>query len=347
MKPVSLALMIGCLCCAFARAQTSPPTAAPTTPRDTEQTEALREAARLGRTIVQLYGQKKYDEALPLAERAVTLREKALGPDAPLLADTLSNLGALYLAKLDYERAEPAYKRALAIYDKSATESNNVATVLDFLSLLRYVQRDYGQGERYAKRALALKEKRLGPDRIEVAHSLTNLIKLYEAQFETDKAQPLYLRVIEIMEKQSGAVPAAISGVLLPYNCRLLSDKQTAETVALEDRIQQLFTRAATSVRPGNVNDPMQGGVLNGKAICKPQPRYPMLAMQNHVQGTVTVHIVVDETGKVIEAKAVSGPSELAAASEDAARRARFTPTLLSGWPVKVSGIITYNFVLQ
>jgi TonB family protein len=89
------------------------------------------------------------------------------------------------------------------------------------------------------------------------------------------------------------------------------------------------------------------GGVLNGKAISKPQPAYPTIALAARAQGTVVVQIVVDEEGRVISASAVSGHPLLQQAAVAAARQARFSPTRLSGQPVKVSGVITYNFVLQ
>jgi TonB family protein len=89
------------------------------------------------------------------------------------------------------------------------------------------------------------------------------------------------------------------------------------------------------------------GGVLNGKAISKPQPAYPAIAKAARAQGTVVVQILVDESGRVISASAVSGHPLLQQAAVAAARQARFSPTLLSGQPVKVSGVITYNFVLQ
>jgi protein TonB len=92
---------------------------------------------------------------------------------------------------------------------------------------------------------------------------------------------------------------------------------------------------------------PISGGVLNGKAISKPQPPYPPIAKAARASGTVTVQITVDESGRVVSASAVSGHPLLRAAAEGAARQARFSPTLLSGQPVKVTGVITYNFVLQ
>lgn len=108
-----------------------------------------------------------------------------------------------------------------------------------------------------------------------------------------------------------------------------------------------LAVEAGDASAPAPNKTVVQGGVLNGKAVSKPTPSYPDEAKRAGAQGTVTVHIVVDEEGKVIEATAVSGHPLLHDAAVSAARRARFSPTRLSGVPVKVSGRITYNFVLQ
>lgn len=88
-------------------------------------------------------------------------------------------------------------------------------------------------------------------------------------------------------------------------------------------------------------------GVIDGKAVSKPPPPYPTVAKVARVSGPVTVQIIVDETGKVISAKALKGHPLLLNAAVQAAYQARFTPTLLSKQPIKVSGVITYNFVLQ
>jgi protein TonB len=92
---------------------------------------------------------------------------------------------------------------------------------------------------------------------------------------------------------------------------------------------------------------PISGGVLNGKAISLPKPSYPQIARSAHASGTVVVQVVIDENGRVISAHAVSGHPLLQAVSVAAARNARFSPTKLSGQPVKVTGVITYNFVAQ
>lgn len=91
----------------------------------------------------------------------------------------------------------------------------------------------------------------------------------------------------------------------------------------------------------------VEGGVINGRAISKPSPPYPLVAKFARAKGAVTVRILVNEQGEVASAWATSGHPLLQAAAVEAASQAKFTPTLLSGSPVKVSGVITYNFVLE
>src|SRR5512132_2350924 len=91
---------------------------------------------------------------------------------------------------------------------------------------------------------------------------------------------------------------------------------------------------ASATPRPGPPKT-ISGGVLNGKAISKPQPAYPPIARAAHASGTVSVQVLVDERGNVVSAQAVSGHPLLRASAEAAARQAKFSPTLLSGQPVK------------
>jgi TonB family protein len=88
----------------------------------------------------------------------------------------------------------------------------------------------------------------------------------------------------------------------------------------------------------------IQGGVVNGKALSLPVPIYPAEAKLAGQSGQVRVQILINEAGKVISAQAVVGPPLLQMAARAAACGAKFSPTLLSGTPVKVSGFITYNF---
>lgn len=100
----------------------------------------------------------------------------------------------------------------------------------------------------------------------------------------------------------------------------------------------------APGVAPSRI---VEGGVINGRAISKPAPPYPLIAKLARAKGAVTVRLLVNEQGDVVSAWATSGHPLLRAAAAEAASQAKFTPTTLSGHPVKVAGVITYNFVLQ
>lgn len=89
----------------------------------------------------------------------------------------------------------------------------------------------------------------------------------------------------------------------------------------------------------------ISGGVLNGKATSLPKPAYPAAARAVNAEGAVSVQVLIDEQGSVISASAVSGHPLLRPAAVEAAEQATFSPTRLSGNPVKVSGVIVYNFV--
>jgi Ca-activated chloride channel family protein len=104
---------------------------------------------------------------------------------------------------------------------------------------------------------------------------------------------------------------------------------------------------SAAASQPPVASRPVSGGVLNGKAISLPKPQYPAGAKSTRASGVVTVEVLLDEAGKVISARAVDGSPFLRQAAVNAARLARFSPTVLSGQPVKVTGVITYRFNLE
>ena len=98
---------------------------------------------------------------------------------------------------------------------------------------------------------------------------------------------------------------------------------------------------------PGNSRSsvrPISGGVLNAKATSLPDPVYPPAAKRVQASGTVSVQVLVDEKGNVVTAQAVTGHPLLRPAAVAAARQAKFSPTLFSGKPVRVTGLINYQF---
>ncbi len=89
---------------------------------------------------------------------------------------------------------------------------------------------------------------------------------------------------------------------------------------------------------------PVSAGVLNGKAITLPVPDYPAEAKAAGAEGVVVIQVMIDEQGNVTDARPISGPKLLQETSLNAARQAKFSPTLLSGEPVKVTGVLVFNF---
>jgi TonB family protein len=89
----------------------------------------------------------------------------------------------------------------------------------------------------------------------------------------------------------------------------------------------------------------VSGGVINGKATNLVKPPYPPAAKAVRASGAVNIQVIIDESGNVISATAVSGHPLLRAAAEAAARNSKFAPTMMSGQAVKVTGVIVYNFV--
>lgn len=145
-------------------------------------------------------------------------------------------------------------------------------------------------------------------------------------------------------ERKMAASPPPSS--LLLKSRTLASSPVVANVVAGSPDLDKTILINGEPPPPKPLLKPLSGGVLNGRALTLPPPVYPDAARRMHVAGLVEVEVVVDEAGKVISARALSGPALLRDVAVQAASRARFTPTKLSGQPVKVEGKINYSFVL-
>jgi len=160
-------------------------------PPPTSQT-VLAEASRLHKRVEKLYGEGKFGEAVPLAERALALRETALTPMHPDVAESLDDLGVIYLAQGAYTKAEPLLVHALDIREKALGPMHpEVATSLNNLAELYQAQGAYSKAEPFYVRALDIREKALGPMHPDVAQSLNNLAELYRAQGKYQKGADL------------------------------------------------------------------------------------------------------------------------------------------------------------
>ncbi|HSE31089.1 MAG TPA: TonB family protein [Pyrinomonadaceae bacterium] len=150
--------------------------------------------------------------------------------------------------------------------------------------------------------------------------------------------------------RKNNPAPATVLPTANTSSARLTtSGSVEAKTVAVNPDSSVPMVNLGDEPPPSPASKPIKpvsGGVLNGTALVLPPPAYPESAKRMKIQGVVTVEVVLDETGKVISANATDGPQMLRDAAVLAAKRARFSPTKLSGMPVKVSGVINYKFAL-
>lgn len=304
--------------------------------------EALAEASELSRTVVRLHGEGKYDEALPLGKRALELREAVLGADHETVQGARLNLAELYTAMKKYGEAQKLVERLLTTHEKNVgPEDAGAAIFLDKLAFLAYVQRDFNKAEGAYKRALAIREKAFGQEHAEFATSLYALAEFYRYRGKLESAQPLYERAALLREKLFGRENPEYLQARDKYYCLAYEGRGKDRDRKLKEFGEKLGV-TSKSAKASTVD----GGVLNGRAISLPRPSYPDEARRRRLQGTVIVRVTVDELGRVIEAADMcNGNPLLVAGSLQSARAARFTPTKLSGQPVKVTGVITYNFV--
>jgi TonB family protein len=158
-----------------------------------------------------------------------------------------------------------------------------------------------------------------------------------------DKIQTEFLSSFVLPEKgeAQATVAAATPATEGPATAGPAEAAATRKPPANEDGKPDETQPAATE--PGK-RGPISAGVLNGKAISLPRPDYPADAKAAGAEGAVFIQVTVDEMGNVTEARAISGPKMLMEVAVRAAFQAKFSPTLLQGEPVKVTGVIVYNF---
>ena len=169
------------------------------------QTDPLARADSLKQEVDRLYLQGRYREAIPKASEILALREQALGPTHPDVAQSLNNLAVLLQATGGYATARPLLERALRINEEALGHSHPlVARGLNNLAALLQDMGDYAGAKPLYERALRINEQALGPAHPHVATSLSNLAGLLRATGDYAAARPLFERALRIREQVFG-----------------------------------------------------------------------------------------------------------------------------------------------
>jgi TonB family protein len=311
-------------------------------PKPAPQTPGQIEADRLDDQVFQLLKERKHRKALPLAKRALELREKSVGPEHELTVLALQNLGTIYTELNERGDAIKSYRRVLKIQEKLYGESN--AVLCDTLSKLGWallLNRNNAAALETFDRELKLSEAAFGVDAKDTVPALRDLFNLYFGN-DYNKSMSYLQRVLKIREKQLGENHPDVAALLLRCADVLRRANRKAEADDYEARARKIYGTISSGAEPRMIsNDVLQRAVLV-KVIAS----YPFGAKQLRTEGSVEVIVTIDEAGIVTEAVAVSGPNEFRNASEKAASQWRFKPLMVNGRPEKVVGVLTFHFGL-
>lgn len=322
--------------------------------QQTENPSASVEVVRINAAMVELFKAKKYDEALPLAKRVLELQQKAYGPSDGHTAAALHNLAEIYFAKGNPNEAGKLFEQALAIYEHGPQRESLVeSSLLERLAALAYEGRDYVKAVPLLERSLAIREKLLGKDNLQVAETLWGLGDVHGAERRYDLAKPSYVRALSIKEAKFGSSDPKTVESMRRFACIDLFSRSSRykKDPDQEDEMEPIVKKSycwLSELKDDCATAP-QGksqGVINGKALKLPLPLYPLQARGVNAQGRVLVAVLIDESGRVAQAKPVcGGHPTFNDVALIAARKAEFEPTVIDGKPVQTTGVITYNFV--
>lgn len=184
-----------------------------------------------------LYNSGREEEAMPLCERVLAIREKTLAEDDPKLAQSLNNLALVYYSQKRFEEAEHLFQRGLPILEKAyGKEDLKVAMTLENMGNLYYTQVRYDEAEPFFQRTLAIREKAFGEDDPRLADSLMNLVVAICAQGRFDEAEPLLQRGIALLVKELGKDHPKVNTAVIFYARVLRYLGRSAEEAKLKEQ---------------------------------------------------------------------------------------------------------------
>jgi len=255
---------------------------------------------------------------------------------------------------LDFSMSETKFQEAKETQERREMEKRGlVPTMTDEGQQLKVRRNDEA-----ARRA----ERDAEEKRNAILASLARITMDHAIQIATSKAPGKVIECSLVGEHWEGPTELAKPSLVLYHVIVLSEDETPVRTHVLINAADGSVVRVSKEKReeeePGDWAiislggatrkvRTVDGGVLNVKAANLPAPRYPDVARQTHASGQVNVRVVVDESGKVIDAIPLSGDPLLRAAAAAAAREAKFAPTRVNNEPAVVSGVLVYNFVAQ
>ena len=319
------------------------------------------EATRLSQMVAELYQKGKYDQALPLAKRVVEMAESTFGPADVHVAVALQNVAEIQLARKNFSDAEKSFDRAVTIFANGPErESEFAVSALRRLATLRYDRRDYKGSAELLARALEIMVKALGRNNPKLVDILWELANAQSANHEFARTEHMALWALLIQEQHLGPANPETIKSMQRYACAVVlidtgdlktkdddsefTDEERALNARVICRVAQLRDdcqggRALSSIALA------RGGVVNDRATHLKLPSFPADYETYDSHGTAYIAVLIDESGKVINAKPVCGvtSSRFVGLSLASARAAVFQPAEVNGKQVQIAGFLTFT----
>ena len=208
-----------------------------------------------------------------------------------------------------------------------------------------FKQQQFDKALSLAQQELALREKALGPNHPTVGDVSRNIAELLFLTVKYKDGLVAYRRFLQIYENAFGADSAKLMDGLYRYVSLLLIANQRAEALDVQKRVFRLengfdFDKLAVQKNKNLV----QSGLMAGTLTIGPTPPYSQEAKNGGISGPVVLKITLDDNGQLSSINVLSGHPILSGPAELAARRSTYAPAKLEGMPVKITGLLIYNF---
>jgi len=129
-----------------------------------------------------LFNRVRLNDALPLFEQSLAIRERLFGSSDPAVAQSLTHVANVHRDLSRYDEAAALYRRALAIRRRRLPRSAALSSTLVNVANLNADLGKYAQAERQYREALDIRRKLRPRDELRLAEVMNNLALLLDSK---------------------------------------------------------------------------------------------------------------------------------------------------------------------
>lgn len=287
----------------------------------TSDKEALEKS---NENVASAQSNKKYGDAIKFAHQSVDLSLKIYGDKNRLTAIAYENLGLLYREDKKYKLASENLQKAIEIYQKDLKQNGtDLASVYEKLALAQLLDKQVMEAETSYLKAIEIAESISGSDSKEVFQPTLSTAVFYAQRENVEKSLDYFIKSYALAIKNYGKESNEFETANIYQKYFLLTDLWNKDFIKKKSEIV---------------------GYEIGGPVSLPRATYPKSVGYTGRRGKIVVKVLINEKGKVIDATAVFGEMYFARSAENAARGARFKPSIQNGKPIKVSDYIVYRY---